>query len=126
METKEKKIDDYIASKLQEKKIDFLRIKNSNFRGYNNYNTTAFGKDKDGKYRQCDKYWPDFVFVFNKKVYMIENGLKEGNKIKNQDRKDMQLERMKHWVTNGGCKGVIILSVKEAEKFFKKIKLLES
>jgi hypothetical protein len=115
----EKKIDSYIVDVLQKKNIDFVRINNSNSKGASGiYYTTAFYP-----VYSCSRNWPDFTFPFKGKIYMIENGLKVGNKISHQDRKDKQVERMKYWSDNGGTIGVVITSVEGAKAFFKKIKL---
>lgn len=122
----EKEIDDFVAHTLQDNKIDFFRILNSNFKSrYDNYITKAFLPNKKGKYQSCDKFFPDFQFPFKKKIYLVENGIKTGSKIKNQERKDKQIERINYWVKNGNCVKVILLSVDDAKQFFKKIKLME-
>jgi len=113
----EKEIDKYIAGVFQKHKIDFIRIKNSNFKGrMKNFNTTAFSE-----IFSCDKFWPDFMFCHDGNIRMIENGLKTGNKLQNKERKEMQYKRMNHW-HNEGCAGfVIITSIDEAQEYFKNI-----
>ena len=113
----EKEIDNFIAETLQKNKIDFLRIRNNSFRNAKgNYKTTAYDKEFP-----CDKYFPDFIFPFRARVFLIENGLKVSNQLKHKKRKSLQKERIINWMINGGCQGYIVSSLISAKAVFKTI-----
>lgn len=117
----EKEIDKYIAETLQINKIDFIRIPNKATIGKSsNFSTTAFGKPYI-----CTRYFSDFMFPFEGKTYLVENGIKVGNQIRHKDRKEKQHERMAHWAANGGCRAFIISSKVAAEKMFKEIGVIK-
>ena len=110
----EKELDIHIASILKRQKIDFFRVKNSNFRGgLRNFNTEAFSEPFS-----VDKYFPDFMFPYAGRVYLIENGIKVGGTINNQRRKRWQATRGKYWEEHGGCYYQVITSIEEANLFF--------
>lgn len=113
----EKDIDNFIAETLQKHRIDFVRIKNSNFRGgMRNYNTSAYDEPFS-----CDKNYPDFTFPYGGRVHMIENGLRHGKQLSNQSRKNRQIERMVHWAKHGGCECAVISSIDMAVEYFRNI-----
>lgn len=113
----EKDIDKHIAAILQVQRIDFFRVKNSNFRGgMRNFNTTAFDETFS-----CDRFFPDFIFPWGGRVYMIENGMKSGNTISHADRKYKQAKRGQHWERHGNCYYQVITSCEEATAFFREI-----
>ena len=112
---KEKDIDIEIAHILQRQRIDFFRVKNSNFRGgFKNFNTTAFDEPIS-----CDKYFSDFIFPYNGRVYLIENAMKSGNTLSHADRKEKQRIRGEHWERTGNCYYQVLTSIQEVHEFFK-------
>ena len=112
----EKKIDEYIVNVLQTKCIDFVRFPNcTSMHSSRNYNTYAFGEPM-----QCHKYFPDFQIEGKGHVIWVENGVRVGNKLRHEKRKNMQRERINRWVKNSGVVGYIITSISDAKNMLKK------
>jgi hypothetical protein len=66
------------------------------------------------------KSFPDILFCYNKKTYMIEFGIKEGKTVRHKKRKEEQAEYMKAWE----CQGVdcrFIFSQEETDNFIKEV-----
>lgn len=116
----EKEIDKYVVKTLISNGIDFIHIPNKSTMGKSANYKTYLGDEGF----TCTKYFSDFMFPFNGSVYMIENGIKEGNQIRHKTRKDMQRKRMAKWACDGKVKCYVVCSKEAAKKFFEEIGLL--
>ena len=91
--------------------MDFIHIGNRAFGGKcKNYSTNAFTDDEIiGMSISCDKYFPDLVFPWHGKVYMVEFGVKDAHK----ERKEKQQHRMSYWRDIGGCLTFLITDISQ-------------
>lgn len=92
---------------LKKYSIDFVRIKNTGFKG-KAASYKSYGVWKQGE--SCDKYFADVMFCFQGRCYLREFGVPGANK----DRKAKQLERLYHWTTQGGCDTLIVTDMQLA------------
>ena len=94
------KLQKPVIDYLQKNGMDFIHLPNNAFGGKSAaYATTAFKEHDIHETFSCTKYFPDLVFPWHGKVYMVEFGLPGSN----MNRKEKQMARMNYWERLGGC-----------------------
>jgi hypothetical protein len=99
---------------LQKNNLDFFRIGNSAFI---HKVTSPYSYAIDLSGMPCHKYWPDIIFPFGGKIYMIEFGIKGRHK----DLKTLQALRGEYWAITGGADYRQVFSWEECEKFISEL-----